>query len=379
MKVRKIKAGSGVVQAEVPARILARNGGFQQRDEGRIATIERNEIDIPTKGCEMRTCKFCRTDNADDADRCASCGKPSAPQPAPDGIPASEPPPTIPPSPSVPHADGTATSRDKHPRYSRKLIAAIAGIALLAIAGAGAGITYAMGMWGHARPTATQPAQTVQTTQDQTQDQAQKPAQKPRKSQETQQKDHSGGTTDSATSEQTETNDRKTPEQGLAMPEDATKYHVSAQSYEFDLPQYWHNRVLVQVDGDAVTVLSKEYPDASTPICTIHVARGAEPTIAGDAATTLIGSKPLDNDHHIEVWMHYYPEIAALGGIELKSDAEYTELTDLQTGGYVDFAKERALLKAHEAGIDVDVNAHLEIIDGQAWIRANLIDALTVK
>lgn len=321
----------------------------------------------------MRTCKFCRTDNADDADRCASCGKPLAPQPVPGGIPASEPPPAIPPSPSVPPADGTATSHDRHPRYSRKLIAAIAGIALLVIAGAGAGITYAMGMWGHARPTATQPAQTAQTTQDQ----AQKPAQKPRKSQETQQKDHSDGTTDSATSEQTETNDRKTPEQGQAMPEDATKYHVSAQSYEFDLPQYWHNRVLVQVDGDAVTVLSKEYPDTSTPICTIHVAKGAEPTIAGDAGTALVGFKTLDNDHHIEVWMPFYPEIAALGGIELKSDAEYTELTDLQTGGYVDFAKERAFLEAHEAGIETDEPSDMLAV--HSWIRANLVDALTAK
>lgn len=314
----------------------------------------------------MRTCMFCRTDNADDVNRCVSCGRPLASHTTPDGDSVAEPPPAMPPL-SVPPENKEALTR-----HSKKIIAAITGIAILVIAGAGAGITYAMGMWGgHARPSAMQPLQTTQKP-------AQKPAQKPQKSQETTQKGPSGDTTDAAASDQMGTkNDQTVPGQDQTTPENTAKYHVSAQSYEFDLPQYWHNHVLVQVDGDAVTVLSKEYPDTSTPICTIHVANGAEPTVAGDAGTILVGFKTLDNNHHIEVWMPFYPEIAALSDIELKSDAEYTELTDLQTGGHVDFAKERAFLEAHEAGLDAGEPS--DMLAAQSWLRVNLIDTLTTK
>lgn len=157
---------------------------------------------------------------------------------------------------------------------------------------------------------------------------------------------------------------------------DTAKYHVSAQSYEFDLPAYWRDRVTVQVDGDDVTILSKSYPDTDNPVCSISVEEGSQPQNAGDVATSIMGYVTL-GDSHVEVWAHRYPIISAMGRAsgesDLKSDAEYTELTDLQSGGTLDFATSRSTIDG--GGSSPDGSAFT--ID--TWLKDNLVSAIHAK
>ena len=164
----------------------------------------------------------------------------------------------------------------------------------------------------------------------------------------------------------------KTPKKQQAS-EDIAQYHVTAQSYEFDLPKYWRDRVIAQVDGDTVTILSKTYPDTENPVCTISVESGTLTYSGGDVATSIMGYVPISSDHHVEVWAHRYPALAAMGGIELKSDEEYTDLTDLQSGGTVDFITAR---NNTDAGGESSDGA-IFIIDD--WMKNNLISAITVR
>lgn len=82
-------------------------------------------------------------------------------------------------------------------------------------------------------------------------------------------------------------------------------------------------------------------------------------------------------DSHVEVWAHRYPVISTMGRAsgesDLKSDAEYTELTDLQSGGTLDFATSRSTI--NDDGSSSDNSAFT--IDN--WLKDNLVSAIHAK
>ena len=156
----------------------------------------------------------------------------------------------------------------------------IAIILISALAVTGAAITHGLGMWG------TKPA-TVATSASTKTKTSQPQAKQSSQSQE-------------------QTNKQATPSE-TESPSPEPALHVEAQSYEFDMPEYWRDRVTAHVDGDTVTLLSKAYPDMDHPICNIRVADGEKPIAMGDIGRSAIGWVPMTSAQHIEVWAYRYP------------------------------------------------------------------------
>lgn len=313
----------------------------------------------------MKNCTNCGTSNTEDSKFCFSCGTPlpSQSQPAETTIPVdlavSDP--TAIPTPLIPPTSLPSTQKgidNATNGISGKHVVAIAAGLLVVATAIGEGVSYATGMWGgHGEQSAS--------TQREHHASAQKSGSA---STHTKQQDNSNKAKNDGNVKDESKNAKK-----QQASEDIAQYHVTAQSYEFDLPKYWRDRVIAQVDGDTVTILSKTYPDTENPVCTISVESGTLTYSGGDVATSIMGYVPISSDHHVEVWAHRYPALAAMGGIELKSDEEYTDLTDLQSGGTVDFITAR---NNTDAGGESSDGA-IFIIDD--WMKNNLISAITVR
>ena len=340
-------------------------------------------------------CVFCQTENDDEARFCIECGKPMASKPY--GITASsstsqssdqEAAPSAPQSANSPTSSEIQSTPDIQPTIplpaahpplpastagktagmvlSKKAIAIIAAAILACVTGVSLGIGFGSGAWGHGGGhTATQAAKDTRDGKD-------------KASKKTTKKMNSSKSEDTSKSQNDAAHDKGTESKNDERPtlEDTAKYHVSAQSYEFDLPQYWQDRVIVQVNGDDVTILSKSYPDTDNPVCSISVSEGPQPQNAGDVATSIMGYVTLGNSH-VEVWAHRYPVISAMGMAsgqsDLRSDAEYTELTDLQSGGTLDFATSRSTIDGGGSSSD---NSAFTIA---TWLEDNLVSSIRAK
>lgn len=224
----------------------------------------------------------------------------------------------------------------------------IAIILISALAVTGAAITHGLGMWG------TKPA-TVATSASTKTKTSQPQAKQSSQSQE-------------------QTNKQATPSE-TESPSPEPALHVEAQSYEFDMPEYWRDRVTAHVDGDTVTLLSKAYPDMDHPICNIRVANGEKPIAMGDIGRSAIGWVPMTSAQHIEVWAYRYPVIAASPGSDIspQTDAKYADLTDLQSGGTVDYASVKDRL------VSTDMRDVEGLFPIGTWLTNNLIDVIKVK
>lgn len=266
-----------------------------------------------------------------------------------------------PPMPTTPPPlPASATGKAAGAAMSKKAIAAIVAAVLVGATGAGVGISFAAGAWGrNDKPAAAQTADDKASKKTAKTDADKSDASKKKQNDESTEKQNT----------ESKKNERPTLR-------DTAKYHVSAQSYEFDLPAYWRDRVTVQVDGDDVTILSKSYPDTDNPVCSIRVEEGSQPRDVGDVSFSVVGYVTL-GDSHVEVWAHRYPVISAMGRAsgesDLKSDAEYTELTDLQSGGTLDFATSRSTI--NDDGSSSDNSAFT--IDN--WLKDNLVSAIHAK
>ncbi|ETY70472.1 hypothetical protein [Bifidobacterium moukalabense] len=224
----------------------------------------------------------------------------------------------------------------------------IVTILISALVVTGAAITHSLGMWG-AKPATMATSPGTKTTTSQPRARQSSPSQE-------------------------QTNKQATPSENES-PSPKPALHVEAQSYEFDMPEYWRDRVTAHVDGDTVTLLSKAYPDMDHPICNIHVASGENPRSAGDIGSFLIGWLPMTSDQHIEVWAYRYPVIAASpdSDISPQTDAKYADLTDLQSGGTVDYASVKDTL------ISTDMRDIEGLFPIDTWLTSNLVDVIKVK
>lgn len=115
--------------------------------------------------------------------------------------------------------------------------------------------------------------------------------------------------------------------------------HVTADQYQFDIPDYWQNRVVVQQSGDTATIYSKDYPDRA--LCQLRVVDTANIT-AGDIGSAMVAHAQLDSTHSVAVWTTRWGYVAAkdsLSGENAQkiSDEEAQTLVDLQTGGKVKY------------------------------------------
>lgn len=127
--------------------------------------------------------------------------------------------------------------------------------------------------------------------------------------------------------------------------DDATKptdsLHVEADSYEFDMPSYWKDRVTVYVDGNNVDIYSSKYPRLK--VCNISVQRGATQSM-GDIATGCMGDASIGQGHYASVWADRWGYIIGWANVSGSTDPDdfYTfeearEIVDLQTGGATDY------------------------------------------
>lgn len=124
--------------------------------------------------------------------------------------------------------------------------------------------------------------------------------------------------------------------------ERAAARHVTAQSYELDIPEFWLDKVSVQVSGDTVTIYSKRYP--TRVICEIQVV-DSQTAVAGDVSSSQIGSLiPLGTDgtQVIQVWATRWGVVAADNAKlaesgttipDAPSEEEADVLVNIQTGG----------------------------------------------
>lgn len=109
-----------------------------------------------------------------------------------------------------------------------------------------------------------------------------------------------------------------------------SKFHVVATHYEFDIPEYWQDKVTWAVDGDTVTV----YPDLyQMPLVTFSVVKAIDGM--GDIGSSIIyyencssGILTAREDRYAYICPH-----------ESYTDTMADALIDLQTGGRVTYAQ----------------------------------------
>lgn len=154
--------------------------------------------------------------------------------------------------------------------------------------------------------------------------------------------------------------------------QDAT--HVTADNYQFDIPDYWKGRVNVKQDGDTVTVYSKSYPTRA--LCQLRVAQTSQMT-AGDIANAMVANATLDSTRSVVVWTTRWGYVAAksqLGdGGETLSSEEAQELVDLQTGGKV---KYQQILDAESRG---DGQSSDLLVQGDSFVQSTVFASLKAK
>lgn len=155
----------------------------------------------------------------------------------------------------------------------------------------------------------------------------------------------------------------------------AKQRHVTADRFEFDIPQYWQDRVTVKVNGDQVGVYSKKYPDLK--VCWFEVTR-TEGITGGDIATSLIGSTKLDASDSVAVWATRWAYLTASDAVYNSSyagvnEAQATELTDLQTGGQVKYAD------IYNQLVDSKLQESDLLFRIDDYLQSNVVSTITVK
>lgn len=95
----------------------------------------------------------------------------------------------------------------------------------------------------------------------------------------------------------------------------------------------------------------------------------------GDIGSSAIGWVPMTSAQHIEVWAYRYPVIAASPGSDIspQTDAKYADLTDLQSGGTVDYASVKDRL------VSTDMRDVEGLFPIDTWLTNNLVDVIKVK
>lgn len=95
---------------------------------------------------------------------------------------------------------------------------------------------------------------------------------------------------------------RTPPSDDEAGSSDAPPLHISTNLYEFDLPEYWRDRVDVVYDSkDSVSIYAKGLPDV--PIAAVTVNRSASAIETGSAESALVYSKSNKQGQRIELRM----------------------------------------------------------------------------
>lgn len=123
---------------------------------------------------------------------------------------------------------------------------------------------------------------------------------------------------------------------------------ISTDLFEFDLPEYWNDRVSVTyAENGGVAVYANGFPEAS--LITFKVAEASDPTPEDSADTALVFSKDIEGGKRIELWATNFawvvfdvnrPEAHPEGWqAELLDRSVAGELVDLQTLGTVPVEK----------------------------------------
>jgi len=125
-------------------------------------------------------------------------------------------------------------------------------------------------------------------------------------------------------------------QQQKAAEEAKAARHVTAQTFQLDLPACWDGRVKVTVEGDTVTVYSKKYSDMA--VCSIEGNNGPVYAV-GDIGNGCIADVELGGGKYAEIWMtrwgwmYDYQQNLKEKPSPYYSKEGVSELIDLQSGG----------------------------------------------
>ena len=128
----------------------------------------------------------------------------------------------------------------------------------------------------------------------------------------------------------------------------APQNHISTDLFEFDLPEYWSDRVSVTYNEDGgVSVYANNFPEAS--LVTLKITEASDSAAEDSADTAMVYSKDLGGGKHVELWMTNFawivfdvnrPEASPEGWqADLLDQSVASELVDLQTLGTVPVEK----------------------------------------
>lgn len=128
----------------------------------------------------------------------------------------------------------------------------------------------------------------------------------------------------------------------------AAARHIEAQTFSVDLPEYWDDRVTVEVDGDTITVRSKLYP---SKVVVALIGSANPDRNMGDVAGGAITIVPLSDNFFVRLGRTRWSYVAAdeahskkycgksYSSLDSASEEEARELTDLQSLGTVSYSK----------------------------------------
>lgn len=144
----------------------------------------------------------------------------------------------------------------------------------------------------------------------------------------------------------------------------AKTLHVVADSYEFDIPKYWENRVRVAVSGNDVSVVSAKYP--TFQICRLYVSDTVHSL--GDIGNSMIGKLNLSDGRVVQLWITRWgfvagnAELNGTSGKDTPTEEQAEELVDLQTGGSTSYSavkQEMAQSAEHSSALVFSVDTYL--------------------
>ena len=121
--------------------------------------------------------------------------------------------------------------------------------------------------------------------------------------------------------------------------------HVTAQTFQLDLPACWDGRVKATVEGDTVTVYSKKYSNMA--VCSIEGNNGPVYAV-GDIGSGCIADVELRGGKYAEIWMtrwgwmYDYQQNLKEKPSPYYSEESVSELIDLQSGGRCTLADTQA-------------------------------------
>ena len=154
---------------------------------------------------------------------------------------------------------------------------------------------------------------------------------------------------------------------------------VQAASYEFLIPEQWVGRVDVQVDGNSVKIVSKQYPRLT--VCTLSYHSDDSNEVRGDYIDSWAGESDAFNGAgaHVEIWARRWGLfIAELAAKNSKDPADYysadeaQEIVDLQSGGAYTYEQVRKSYdkESHNTSSDFDLTG---------FIADSIVPTITAK